>query len=481
MAPFTIWTLFIARGVTTNLLNLILPEIEKIVIRKTRTREPLELIYNSISEKSYTALLLTGKVLNGHRWSILGLMPFLIFKGRGRSICIEYGKSSHYLTGDPFLLLQEVLTRYEDLASESRLINEAAAGNIPFSGGAIGAFSYDLKHIVEDIPGMCEDKLKLWDVFFCFFKKFFVRDEAENLLFEIDVKTREDTLIGDISEKGRGKTPEPALSSNFTREEYKDAICKVKEYIREGAIYQANISQQFNTGFSGDTFRLFWALNEMNPAPMSAYLDFGDFRLISSSPERFLRKCGRRIESRPIKGTRPRGQGEAADASLREELVKSKKDSAELAMIVDLVRNDLGKSARVGTVEVTCPKLIEAYTNVFHSLAIVSSQLRDGVKPLELIRSCFPGGSVTGCPKVQSMKVIEEIERNKRSFYCGSIGYIGFNGNFDLNIGIRTFIYRNSRLYFNLGGGIVYDSDPESEYEETLHKGETMVEILEKM
>ncbi len=453
--------------------KLKLPKIKEVVVKSAKSNEQLSAIYNSISDKTHTALLLTKKIINGHRWSILGVNPFLIFKGRGKDVSISYGRQSHRLTGDPFLLLQDVLNCYSGFT---------LGEDIPFPGGAIGAFSYDLKDIVEDIPQMRGDKLKLWDIYFCFFRKFFVRDEVEGLLFEIDVITEEGALSEEIVSAGDREDayPKSVLTSNFTREEYERAICRVKEYIGEGTIYQANISQQFSVDFSGDTLKLFEALNEMNPSPMSAYLDFGDFRLISSSPERFLRKRGRFVESRPIKGTRPRGRGEAEDKALREELVKSGKDSAELAMIVDLVRNDLGKTARTGTVKVTHPRIIEAYTNVFHSLAIVSSELRNGVRPLELIRSCFPGGSVTGCPKVQSMKVIEEIERDKRSFYCGNIGYIGFNGNFDLNMGIRTFIYRNGCLYFNLGGGIVYDSEPESEYEETLHKGETMVKILKQ-
>jgi para-aminobenzoate synthetase component 1 len=219
-------------------------------------------------------------------------------------------------------------------------------------------------------------------------------------------------------------------------------------------------------------------LNRVNPAPMSAYLDCGNFRLISSSPERFLLRRGQYVESKPIKGTRPRGKDTIEDLRLRQELIESEKDSAELAMIVDLVRNDLGRTAQPGTVRVAAPRIIEEYANVFHSLAIVTSRLREGVSSLELIRSCFPGGSITGCPKVQAMKVIEEIEKNKRSFYCGSIGCVGFNGDFDLSIAIRTFIEKNGNLYFNLGGGIVYDSDPQEEYDETIHKGETMFQAI---
>ena len=447
----------------------ILPELKNAEVEKFVPDKSIESLYRDIEDKNHTALLKTGKTITGHHLSIIGSNPFLIFQSKGRDITI-YGKELYRLKGSPFTCLQKIIDNY----SKVELPHD-----LPFPAGALGAFSYDLKHIIEDIPDLCTDDINCPDMHFSFFSEFIIADETKGDFYKLNLDTgRTGPPPGLI----RGEKPRRnyfgGLKSNFEKEEYKEAVRKVIRYIKEGTIYQANISQQFRAGFIGDSFLLFEALNRTNPAPMSAYLNCGDFKIISSSPERFLLKKGSCIESRPIKGTRPRGKNTFEDLELRQELIKSEKDSAELAMIVDLIRNDLGKTAQPGTVAVSAPRIIEEYTNVFHSLAIVTSMLRDDANPLELIRSCFPGGSVTGCPKVQAMKVIEEIEKNRRGFYCGSIGYIGFNGNFDMSIAIRTFIEKNEHLYFNLGGGIVYDSDPQAEYEETIHKGETMFRIL---
>lgn len=454
-------------------LKNILPRIKDVEVKEFRCSKSIESIYADFQDKTHTAFLKTGKIIAGHRLSVIGRDPFLMFESKGEDIVL-HGISIWRTKGDPFALLQRVIEHY----GGSGLLLD-----IPFPVGAIGAFSYDLKEVLENIPSLCCDSIGCCDMHFSFFREWIIMDEREGKFFEVNVVTEDSGRCpgGIVEERNPGETVLGTLASNFTEEEYKEAVRRVRKNIKEGTIYQANISQQFRVEFQGDSFRLFKMLNKINPAPMSAYLDWGKCKLISSSPERFLLKKGRHVESRPVKGTRPRGMDKAGDSRLKQELIESGKDSAELAMIVDLVRNDLGKTAGQGTVRVQSPKVIEEYTNVFHSLAVVTSCLREEVAPLELVRSCFPGGSITGCPKVQAMKVIEEIEKDKRGFYCGSIGYIGFNGDLDLSIAIRTFIERNNNLYFNLGGGIVYDSDSQEEYDETMHKGETMFQVLKEI
>jgi para-aminobenzoate synthetase component 1 len=447
----------------------ILPRIKNIEAEEFHCPQPIESIYASLTDKTHTALLKTGKTAAEHRWSVIGMDPFLVFESKGENVVI-HGIDIFRVKGNPFIYLQEIIDSYSNFDLPS---------NIPFPIGAIGAFSYDLKEILEDIPSLCTDTMGCCGIHFSFFKEWIAADEREGKFYKVRITTDSGGSPPGLAEEIKsGEVSLGELTSNFTEEGYKTAITKVRDYIKKGTIYQANISQQFKVEFQGDSFHLFEMLNKINPAPMSAYLNWGDCKLISSSPERFLLRKGQYVESKPVKGTRPRGRDADEDLKLKQELVGSEKDSAELAMIVDLVRNDLGRTAKPGTVRVQAPKVIEEYTNVFHSLAVVVSRLREGVNSLELIRSCFPGGSITGCPKVQAMKVIEEIEKNKRGFYCGSIGYIGFNGDFDLSIAIRTFVEKGNRLYFNLGGGIVYDSDPQEEYDETIHKGETMFQVL---
>jgi para-aminobenzoate synthetase component 1 len=264
------------------------------------------------------------------------------------------------------------------------------------------------------------------------------------------------------------------LTSNFAPAAYTAAVRQVVEYIAAGDIYQANLSQRFQTAYDGDGFVLFRRLFELNPAAFFAYLQAGDHQVVSTSPERFLLRNGAYVETRPIKGTRPRGATPAEDEQLREELTHSAKDDAELSMIVDLLRNDLGKVCRAGSVKVAQHKRLEAYQNVFHLVSVVEGQLEAPHTSIDLVRAAFPGGSITGCPKVRAMEIIDELESCRRHVYCGSIGYISFHDTLDLSIAIRTATLADATLRYSVGGGIVYDSDPQAEYEETLHKGRTL-------
>jgi para-aminobenzoate synthetase component 1 len=264
------------------------------------------------------------------------------------------------------------------------------------------------------------------------------------------------------------------FESGFTREEYLESVRAVKEYILAGDIYQANLSQRFSAPLLEPAWELYGRLRVLNAAPFSAYLNFGDFAVASSSPERFLRVDGRDVETRPIKGTMPRFDDPGRDEASRQALLGSGKDLAELSMIVDLERNDLGRVCEYGSVKVEEHAVLESYATVHHLVSTVTGRLHWGRDLVDLLKATYPGGSITGAPKIRSMEIIDELEPTARSVYTGSIGYVGFDGDCDLNIAIRTMIITGGRVYSQVGGGIVADSDPVSEYEETLHKGKAM-------
>ncbi len=261
------------------------------------------------------------------------------------------------------------------------------------------------------------------------------------------------------------------LECSDTREHFIEKVKRAKDYILDGEIYQVNLSQQFRYQSTLDPFILFQRLQALNPNPFSAYLQLPFGSIISGSPERFLRKQGRRLETRPIKGTAPRKTCPEADQTSRVQLIQSAKEQAELLMITDLMRNDLSRVSTAGSVRVQELQRCEEYTNVFHLLSIIQSTVKPDLHPVDVIRACFPGGSITGCPKLRAMEVIEELEKRPRGIYTGCIGYLNGNGDFDWNLAIRTLTYQQGIVDVQLGGGIVADSDPQLEYEETLHKG----------
>ena len=268
------------------------------------------------------------------------------------------------------------------------------------------------------------------------------------------------------------------LRSNFTHEGYVEAVERVRQYIIAGDIFQANISQRFEADIPLPPYELYRRLRLINPAPFASYLNFDGVAVVSASPERFLRVHGDLVETRPIKGTRPRGKDPAADAVMARELMNSGKDQAEHVMIVDLERNDLGRVCSYGTVRVNELAALEKYATVFHLTSTVEGRLRPGKDVIDLLKATFPGGSITGAPKVRAMEIIDELEPTRRSVYTGSIGYLGFDGNTDLDIVIRTILVKEGRAYFQVGGAVVYDSDPEGEYNETLDKAKALVHAL---
>jgi len=424
------------------------------------------------------------------RYSFMGCDPFLVLSTRGNEGILTQGKAKARIKGNPFDTLQRLLEIY-------RL--DSSPSPVPFVGGAVGYLSYDLCHFIERLPATTSDDLKLPECYFGFYDLVIAFDNLEGNSYvissgfpefkETDRLARARERIGEIKNKLNWPPPQnksfpfpsPAcsgLKSNFTHEGYVATVAKARQYIIDGEIIQVNLSQRFEADISIPPWELYRRLRQINPAPFAAYLGFEGVSIVSASPERFIQLRGDKVETRPIKGTRPRGKTETEDEALAAELLSSAKDRAENIMIVDLERNDLGRICRVGTVEVTELAILETFPTVFHLTSTITGKLREDKNGIDLLKATFPGGSITGAPKIRAMEIIDELEPTRRSVYTGSIGYLGFNDDLDLNIAIRTFIVKEGRAYFQVGGGIVYDSDPEAEYQETLYKGQALIDAL---
>lgn len=423
------------------------------------------------------------------RYSFLGSDPFLVLKSRGKEIVLSSCEGQDTLRGDPFEITRELLEQYA-----------LRAVPLPLAGGAVGYFSYDLCHFVEHLPVTAHDDLGLPECYLAFYDAVIVFDHLKSKVYiassglpetELDRRSRKAEervrelqeklslpLVGDLSPETKTVPQTISWSSNFEHCQYLRAVEVAREYIMAGDIFQVNLSQRFEATLPSPPYELYYRLRRINPAPFAAYLNFGEVTVVSASPERFLRLRGDLVETRPIKGTRPRGRTPAQDKTLAWELLHSVKDKAEHVMIVDLERNDLGRVCSFGTVKVRELMTLETYATVFHLTSTVEGRLRSDKDRIDLLRACFPGGSITGAPKVRSMEIIDELEPTRRSIYTGSLGYLDFSGGMDLNIVIRTILVKGGKAYFQVGGGIVYDSDPELEYQETLHKAEALFRAL---
>ncbi len=360
--------------------------------------------------------------------------------------------------------------------------------NYPFLTGAIGYFGYDLGRRIETLPEIAADEECLPELMLGIYDWAVVVDHdarQANLLGLRGVRTDDKVFerVGAMLEAGGGQAARAfrtrgAVRMNMSKREYLEKFERVRRYIRNGDCYQVNLSLKFSVAVEGDLWSAYRRLREINPAPFSAYLDFGDFQVLSFSPERFLHARAGHVESRPIKGTRPRRADPGEDLAEIENLRNSGKDRAENLMIVDLLRNDMSKSCRTGSIKVSHLFDVESFANVHHLVSTIEGDLEEGKDVLDLLKGCFPGGSITGAPKLRSMEIIEELEPHRRGVYCGAIGYISRHGDMDLNIAIRTAVHRDGRLSFFAGGGLVADSEGESEYQESLDKVSPMFELF---
>ncbi|MDI6760510.1 MAG: aminodeoxychorismate synthase component I, partial [Candidatus Brocadiaceae bacterium] len=422
------------------------------------------------------------------RYSLLGCQPFLVLKSKGTNITVEDGTGvQQEREGNPFEVLRSYLKTFKSVGA---YCNTPLSTNLPSicrAGVAVGYLGYDLHHFLERLPKNTVDDLEFPDMYFGFYDKFVVYDHKEGRCFlvgrNLEDGIREFNAFVGSPPQAEATRSAPArrkccIKGNFTKRRYLEAVRQAKEYIARGDIYQVNLSQRFQTELDCAPHELYLRLREINPAPFSAYLQFGDNVIISSSPERFLKVESGRVQTCPIKGTRPRGIDPSSDRRLMEELLHSPKDNAELTMIVDLERNDLGKVCNYGSVKVLEKKRLEAHPTVFHLVATVGGDLYPEYDLVDLLKATFPGGSVTGAPKIRAMEIIDELEPTSRSVYTGAIGYIGLDGSMDLTIAIRTFLIKGHSASFQVGGGIVADSRPEEEYQETLFKSRALVESL---
>jgi len=410
------------------------------------------------------------------RFDILASDPWLTFATWGPCTTIATQAGVEQTDQDPLLLLRRALGERAP----------SPADGLPFHGGAIGYFAYDLARRFERLPEVATDAEQIPEMAVGLYDWALVVDHGRRRSFLVSSDRRPHTrqvwpeLLQRLGVPGEPTPDSPfvleeELRPNLTRRDYDERFERIQTYIRDGDCYQVNLAQRLAAPARGDAWGLYRALRELSPAPFSAYLHTPQARILCSSPERFLRLTGDWVETHPIKGTRPRARDPATDRSGAQALASSAKDRAENLMIVDLLRNDLGRVCATGSIRVPRLFQVESFANVHHLVSTVTGRLTQGRNALDLLRACFPGGSVTGAPKLRAMQIIEELEPHRRGVYCGSIGYIGHDGGMDLNIAIRTLVHNGHSLRCWAGGGIVADSTADAEYRETLDKASAML------
>ncbi|MGZ8212212.1 MAG: aminodeoxychorismate synthase component I [Burkholderiales bacterium] len=437
-------------------------------------------LFEAIADWPWAVFLDSGLHHPGQsRYDILAAQPYLRVVTRGALTEVN-GEGIELTRDDPFELLRKLLEP-----------DPACRSSLPFCGGAIGYFGYDLARRLERLPSGACDAERIPDMAIGIYDWALVVDHLERRTWlvgqgrdaETDLKW--DGLVRMFSappgERARApfRVTSPVVS-NLTRNGYANAFERIKRYIDAGDCYQVNLAQRFSASAVGDPWLAYQALRILNPAPFAAYLSTPYAHVLCASPERFLRVENGEVETRPIKGTRPRAGHARIDAQIAQALRASEKDRAENVMIVDLLRNDLSKNCRLGSVKV--PRLfdVETFATVHHLVSTVTGTLAPGRDALDLMRGCFPGGSITGAPKVRAMEIIEEVEPNRRGVYCGAIGYVGFDGGMDVNIAIRTLVMSRGEIRFWAGGGIVADSRLEDEYQETFDKAAALLKLLQQ-
>jgi anthranilate synthase component I len=443
-----------------------------------------------------TAFLLES-IEGGEKWgrySFLGSGPVKLFRSRGRYFEILDGDQLLHSgeCADPLAELQAFLAPYRPVQ---------LPGLPRFFGGAVGYLGYDMVRFVEELPDANPREIDAWDACFLLTGQLLIFDSvAQKIKVVCNVHLQEgedpeiayqrgqaavEALLGrlrrplpgspPVTGRGHGKP----LAANFSRDDFMAAVEKCKEYVRAGDIIQVVLSQRFSGQLAAEPFDVYRALRTINPSPYMFFLRFGRTLVIGASPEVLVRKEGARVEVRPIAGTRPRGATAAEDRQLEAELLADPKECAEHIMLVDLGRNDLGRVCRTGSVEVSELMVIERYSHVMHIVSNVRGVLEEGLDAFDLFRATFPAGTLSGAPKIRAMEIVDELEPCRREIYGGAVGYISFTGNMDLAIAIRTLVVQDETVYVQAGAGIVADSDPAAEYQETLNKARGVINAIE--
>ncbi len=429
------------------------------------------------------------------RFSFIGYEPALVFRSKGKTVdVLKNGIVEQTLEADnPLDVLRDIMQGYQIVELE----------DLPrFSGGAVGYASYDMVRFIEDLPQKTNDDLNIYDSIFLITETILIFDNIRNTI-KIVCHVHLDEHEGDLKEVyqlAQGKIEDiisilqrPAsyelseyygsdpveVTSNIDENYFKEIVERAKEYIKAGDIIQVVLSQRFSTPLQGDPFNIYRALRRVNPSPYMYYLSFDDLTIVGASPEVLVRVEGDHIELRPIAGTRPRGRNEEEDEVLKKDLLSDPKEIAEHVMLVDLGRNDVGRVSSMGSVTVPEFLVIEKYSHVMHIVSDVRGKLNPGRDSFDVLKACFPAGTVSGAPKVRAMEIIEELETAQRGPYAGAVGYFSFSGNMDFCIVIRTILVKNNTVSFQVGAGIVADSQPENEFQETLNKGKAMLKALQ--
>ena len=448
---------------------------------------------------------LLESVVGGEKWgrySFLGSDPSSIFRSRGDEVEIIRGhrKAKMPVTDDPLQTLRDFLSAYVPVDVE------ALGSNLPrFFGGAVGFLSYDMIRHFERIPRTAKDELGLYDSYFMITDTVIVFDNLRQVMQVVaNLHVEPDKPLKQIYEEGvhkierlvqKLKGPAPLqhlkrvesgrvlqltqeLAPLHTEEEFCALVDRAKEYIKAGDIFQVQISTRFEEKTDIPPLALYRAIRRINPSPYLYFLQYEDMALVGASPEVMVRLEEKKVELRPIAGTRRRGKNAEEDAKMEEELKNDPKERAEHIMLVDLGRNDLGRVCVAGSVHVDEQEVVERYSRVMHLVSHVSGRVKPGVDAFDVLRSTFPAGTLTGAPKIRAMEIIEELEGKRRGVYGGAVGYISFNGNMDMAITIRTALFYKGRIYIQAAAGIVYDSVPKLEYKECQNKARAMLDAL---
>lgn len=444
---------------------------------------PISIFFNMQGKNKF---LLESNYFNNSkgRYSFAGVNPYAIVKSFKERVLVEEGETAREEQGKVLDTVKRLIKKHSMDKTE-----------YTFSGGAIGYIGYDVIKQYEKIPDDNLDELKVPEAILMFYKRIIGYDHLthkiiyifnvfsednlsfEDVTFEIEKmkkEVKENKGMHDIKENNANKN----ITSNFTKEEFCKAVLKAKDYIKKGDIFQMVLSQRFTMDIDEDSFDIYRKLRSKNPSPYLYYIDFGDFQITGSSPESLVSVYGNKVITNPIAGTRPRGKDEKEDLKLKNELINDEKEIAEHSMLLDLARNDIGKISEFGTVKVDKLMEVEFYSHVMHIVSEVSGSLREDLDCFDALKTCIPAGTVSGAPKIRAMEIIDELENVKRGCYAGAIGYFSFDGNMDTCIAIRTLIIKDQKAYAQAGGGIVYDSIPENEYEESLNKSKILKEVI---
>ncbi len=440
-------------------------------------------LFQSMKGKKKFLLESSLKHEQSGRYSFVGSDPFMECKAYGSTVQIKKTASDQIeeRVGEPIEIIQNLIPHQQ--------LKDVP---LPFTGGGVGYLGYDVIRQYEEIGIIPDDELEMPDIHLLFYEKVIVFDHLEHKVFIVVMNEWTEGESENLQDKVKGieaeltnvyldthkeKLDRLSFHAQTSKVEFMEKVARAKESIKEGEIFQVVLSQRLQASFAGDPFSFYRSLRKSNPSPYMFFIDFEEYVVLGASPESLLKVQGNQITTNPIAGTRRRGKTADEDMKLEYELLSDEKEIAEHRMLVDLGRNDLGRICTIGSIYLTKYLTIERYKYVMHIVSEVKGELKEDVTPLKALTSCLPAGTVSGAPKIRAMQIINELETTKRGVYSGAVGYIGVNGNLDFALAIRTMVLKDGVANVQAGAGIVYDSDPQSEYEETLNKAKSLLEV----